>query len=57
MDIITMVLCRNCMHNRIFTDENGNLLINECELDLPHYKPLNPVKCSSYYEKRGSLKG
>lgn len=33
-------------------DENGNLMIGECELDLPHYKPVGLVRCSSYYERR-----
>ena len=52
MEITTKVLCKNCRHNRVFTDENGNLMIGECELDLPHYKPVGLVGCSSYYERR-----
>ena len=52
MEITTKVLCKNGRHNRVFTDENGNLMIGECELDLPHYKPVGLVGCSSYYERR-----
>ena len=52
MEITTKVLCKNCRHNSVFTDENGNLMIGECELDLPHYQPVGLVGCSSYYERR-----
>ena len=39
MEITTKVLCKNCRHNRVFTDENGNMMIGECELDLPTCRP------------------
>ena len=49
--MITLILCKNCKHRILLTDEQGNIAYNFCDLDLPNFKKVGTTKCSSYDEK------
>lgn len=42
------VLCRNCEKHYIFFDDDGSILTQGCDLDLPNFDGRIPVVCMSY---------
>lgn len=46
-----MTLCSNCGRYYRFDDDNGDLLVEGCKLDIPLFNPDHPIICSSYYDK------
>lgn len=46
-------LCQNCSKHYRFYDDNGELIVEGCKLDIPLFHPRKPIVCSSYLDKGG----
>lgn len=44
-------LCRNCNHYYVFFDDDGEILTEGCNLDIPFFTSDKPIFCSSYNDK------
>lgn len=49
----TLYLCQSCTKYYRFDDDLGEMLVEGCKLDLPHFHPRKAVECSSYTEVGG----
>ena len=49
------VICSECSRYYRFDDDKGELLVDGCKLDLPHFHSRKPVECSSHITRGSRL--
>ena len=43
--------CSNCTKYYVFFDDNGDILVEGCKLDLPIFNGKKPIICNSYKDR------